>query len=158
LNEAREPPSRLKEGSIAMIRNTKVTRPPSHVLFPEELEALREKLIAERERIAEDYERDLASAQAIQEEAGEDPEELAEIGVEREQLYGYSEQDYETLQLVAEALQRMDEGTYGRCLETGEPIPLERLWAIPWARYRADVQERIENAEIAKRAAYAESF
>jgi DnaK suppressor protein len=128
-----------------MKRSTKFVRPAS--LLPEELAALREKLIVEQDRLAADYERDLASAQALVEDGGEDHEELAEIDFEREQLYGYSEQDWETLRLVEEALQRMDEGTYGRCLETGEPIPLARLWAIPWARYRAEVQEKVELAE-----------
>lgn len=134
-----------------MKRNTQPIRPAS--LLPEELAALRKKLLVERERLAAAYERDLSLAQSVTEGGGEDHEELAEIDVERERLYGYSEQDFETLRLVEEALQRMDQGTYGRCLETGGPIPLARLWAIPWARYRADVQERIENAEPTANAA-----
>lgn len=32
---------------------------------------------------------------------------------------------------VLTALQRMDEGTYGKCENCGRPIPLERLEAIP---------------------------
>ncbi|WP_199619054.1 TraR/DksA C4-type zinc finger protein [Paenibacillus alkalitolerans] len=33
------------------------------------------------------------------------------------------------------ALQRMDEGTYGKCAECGRPIPYERLEALPSAEY-----------------------
>jgi len=36
---------------------------------------------------------------------------------------------------IEAALARMDNGTYGRCLECGEPIPLERLEALPSAEY-----------------------
>lgn len=114
---------------------------------PGELAALRARLIQEWERMTQEYRRDLAAAQAIQEEGTEDFEELAEMEVEREDLFAYSEQDRDRLRLVEEALQRMDAGTYGFCLSSGLPIPLERLRALPWARYRADVQERLERGE-----------
>jgi RNA polymerase-binding transcription factor DksA len=104
-------------------------------------------LVKERAWMTEEYRRDVAAAQSIQEEGTEDFEELAEIEVEREQLFAYSEQDRERLRLIEEALQRMDAGTYGFCLSSGLPIPLERLRAIPWVRYRADVQERLERGE-----------
>lgn len=34
---------------------------------------------------------------------------------------------------VEEALRRLQDGTYGRCLTCGQPIPYKRLEAIPWA-------------------------
>lgn len=34
---------------------------------------------------------------------------------------------------VEEALARLREGTYGRCLSCGRPIPEHRLEALPWA-------------------------
>jgi DnaK suppressor protein len=34
---------------------------------------------------------------------------------------------------VDRALEKLDEGTYGRCDNCGEEIPEERLEAIPWA-------------------------
>lgn len=40
------------------------------------------------------------------------------------------------------ALSRMEQGTYGFCEETDEPIETERLLAIPWTRYS------LEGAEI----------
>jgi len=39
------------------------------------------------------------------------------------------------LRQIDEALDRLDEGTYGICLGKGEQIPKVRLNAIPWARY-----------------------
>ncbi len=45
------------------------------------------------------------------------------------------------------ALQRLDEGTYGYCEETGEPISLKRLDARPIATLSIEAQERHERRE-----------
>ena len=45
------------------------------------------------------------------------------------------------------ALQRIDEGTYGYCEETGEPIALKRLDARPIATLSIEAQERHERRE-----------
>jgi DnaK suppressor protein len=45
------------------------------------------------------------------------------------------------------ALSRLDEGTYGFCEETGEPISLKRLEARPVATLSLEAQERHEKAE-----------
>ncbi len=45
------------------------------------------------------------------------------------------------------ALARIDEGTYGYCEETGEPISLRRLEARPIATLSLEAQERHERNE-----------
>lgn len=45
------------------------------------------------------------------------------------------------------ALQRIDDGTYGYCEETGEPIGLKRLDARPIATLSIEAQERHERRE-----------
>jgi DnaK suppressor protein len=45
------------------------------------------------------------------------------------------------------ALHRIDEGTYGYCEETGEPIALKRLDARPIATLSIEAQERHERRE-----------
>ncbi|MHC4520208.1 MAG: TraR/DksA family transcriptional regulator [Planctomycetota bacterium] len=45
---------------------------------------------------------------------------------------------------VDEALDRIDEGTYGICLGTGEPIGKLRLRAIPWAKYSVEFASLLE--------------
>jgi DnaK suppressor protein len=42
------------------------------------------------------------------------------------------------------ALARMEDGTYGLCEETDDPIPLGRLRAQPTARYTVEAQELVE--------------
>jgi DnaK suppressor protein len=45
------------------------------------------------------------------------------------------------------ALQRIEEGTYGYCEETGEPITIKRLEARPIATLSIEAQERHERRE-----------
>ncbi len=45
------------------------------------------------------------------------------------------------------AIRRIDEGTYGYCEETGEPISLKRLDARPIATLSIEAQERHERRE-----------
>lgn len=45
------------------------------------------------------------------------------------------------------AMRRIDEGTYGYCEETGEPISLKRLEARPIATLSIEAQERHERRE-----------
>jgi DnaK suppressor protein len=52
---------------------------------------------------------------------------------------------------IDEALKRIDEGTYGYCEETQEPIGLRRLEARPIATLSIEAQERHERREKAYR-------
>jgi RNA polymerase-binding protein DksA len=42
------------------------------------------------------------------------------------------------------ALQRIEDGTYGTCLNCGTEIPAERLEAVPWATLCIDCKRREE--------------
>lgn len=48
---------------------------------------------------------------------------------------------------IDSALKRIDEGTYGYCEETGEPISLKRLDARPIATLSIEAQEQHERRE-----------
>jgi DnaK suppressor protein len=50
------------------------------------------------------------------------------------------------LELVDEALARLDAGTFGACVRCGRPIPADRLEALPWAPRCIDCQ-RIADRE-----------
>lgn len=55
------------------------------------------------------------------------------------------------LNRVDEALARIKEGTYGRCLNCGEPIRRVRLAVRPFARYCIKCQELLEKEESQRR-------
>jgi DnaK suppressor protein len=48
---------------------------------------------------------------------------------------------------IDEALSRIEDGTYGYCEETGEPISIKRLEARPIATLSIEAQERHERRE-----------
>ncbi len=48
------------------------------------------------------------------------------------------------LEAVKRAEKRLEDGTYGFSVESGEPIPAQRLEAIPWAERTAEEQERYD--------------
>jgi DnaK suppressor protein len=48
------------------------------------------------------------------------------------------------LEAVERAEKRLEEGTYGFSVESGEPIQVERLKTIPWAERTPEEQERYE--------------
>jgi len=66
------------------------------------------------------------------------PIHMADMGsdsYEIENTIGLMSSERKILVEINEALDRMENGTYGICEGKGEPIPKARLEAIPWARY-----------------------
>lgn len=60
--------------------------------------------------------------------------------------FSEAELDSAILQQVRDALQRIDDGTYGKCAVDGGPIEKKRLEAVPWAAYCLKHQNLIEAA------------
>lgn len=66
------------------------------------------------------------------------PIHMADIGTdnyEQEFTLGLIESERALLREIDEALHRIDDGTYGLCVATGQPIGKKRLKANPWAKY-----------------------
>ena len=61
-----------------------------------------------------------------------------------------SEQD--ALYEVDQAINRIQNGSYGICEITGEPIAAERLKAIPWTRFSTGAEHELERNGSVKRA------
>ena len=67
---------------------------------------------------------------------------------QKELLFTQGTNGHTQLSLVRLALERIDEGSYGDCLQCGSPIGEKRLDALPWTPYCINCQEKIENGEI----------
>lgn len=63
---------------------------------------------------------------------------------DREMDATLGEQFGRRLEYVDRALEKIEEGTYGVCDDTGEPIPKGRLEAVPEAIYIVEAQRRRE--------------
>jgi len=75
------------------------------------------------------------------------PIHMADLGTDNyEQEFALELMDSERklLKKIDQALQRIDEGTYGTCLATGKPIAKARLEARPWTRYCVEYARLVE--------------
>jgi RNA polymerase-binding transcription factor len=61
-----------------------------------------------------------------------------------------AELDASVLQQVRDALRRIDDGTFGRCVVDGAPIEEKRLEAVPWTPYCLKHQQLLEGASRPK--------
>lgn len=66
--------------------------------------------------------------------------------VEREIGNTLEEHDERLLGAIDAALKRIDDGTYGKCVNCGAPIPEERLEAMPWATLCIDCKRKEERS------------
>ena len=115
-----------------------------------ELKHFRELLLERRTRL-------LGSVEAMEEEAlksaGQDfsVDHMADHGsdnFEQDLTISLVETERKELADIHEALLRIEQGGYGRCLGTGDVIPRERLEAIPYARHTIEYQRRVEAGEV----------
>jgi DnaK suppressor protein len=93
-------------------------------------ERARQRLAEERARV----ERELAGigpqeAEEQPEDTGDQADDLDQAGKDE----AIREQLERTLEAIQRAEQRLDDGSYGKSVISGEPIPDGRLEAIPWA-------------------------
>ena len=85
----------------------------------------------------------------LQEESGPSPDFADRASTETDRSIELRTRDRERklISKINAALKRVDDGTYGYCEETGDPISLRRLEARPIATLSIDAQERHERRE-----------
>jgi DnaK suppressor protein len=108
------------------------------------LEYYKKKLVTRREELV----RVIARTQQEGREADEDPTvDLADKAANsytKEFLFGQTHNDRSLLELVDEALERIDEDTFGECISCHLELQQKRLEAVPWTRYCLSCQEKKE--------------
>ena len=113
---------------------------------PLQLEYFRQKLLRWRaELLAESSE----TLQHLKEESLSEPDIADRATLETDRFTELRTRDRERklISKIDEALQRMEDGTYGYCEETDEPIGVRRLDARPIATLSLEAQERHERLE-----------
>ncbi len=109
-------------------------------------EYFRRKLLLWRKELLQDSNETL---QHLQNEslAGSDLADRASLETERSLELRTRERERKLISKIDEALRRIEEGSYGYCEETSEPISLRRLEARPIATLTIEAQERHERME-----------
>ena len=59
-------------------------------------------------------------------------------------LLDLAQVDRNLIREIDDALKRIEDGTYGVCLRTGQRISAERLAELPWAKYSIEAQREME--------------
>lgn len=103
------------------------------------LDAERQRLLSLRDGLREGLSQESETA-SIEELSDNDqhPADTATETFDRERDLGTLESVEAELTDVERALERLSEGTYGRCVACGRPLPAERLEALPATPYCID--------------------
>jgi len=113
---------------------------------PMQLEYFRQKLLRWRAELLSESSETLSS---LQNDSLAEPDLADRATKETDRAIELRTRDRERklISKIDEALKRIDEGTYGYCEETNEPISLRRLEARPIATLSLEAQERHERME-----------
>jgi DnaK suppressor protein len=90
-------------------------------------------------------------------EISEGPQEFEETNVdfiEMQQEQSVLVNEQALLTEVEAALKRIEDGTYGRCVVCGQPIPEKRLEAIPWAARCVKDEQALEQRNLSREELY----
>jgi DnaK suppressor protein len=131
-----------------MLAKTKTYKPSDKEPFMNERQRdyFRMRLLAWREDILKEAKETLVH---LQEENQNHPDVADRASSETDRAIELRSRDRQRklISKIDEALARIDDGTYGYCEETGEPISLRRLEARPIATLSVEAQERHERRE-----------
>jgi DnaK suppressor protein len=113
---------------------------------PVQLEYFRQKLLRWRAELLQESNETL---QHLQEESLSEPDIADRASLETARALELRTRDRERklIAKIDDALKRIEDGTYGYCEETAEPISLRRLEARPIATLSIEAQERHERME-----------
>lgn len=99
------------------------------------------KLLEQRNLLLGMVERTEDYGREADRDVSQDPADKASNSYTKELLFSQSTTERNTLKLIEEAIERVEDGNFGECLNCGQEIKPKRLEAIPWAPYCIDCQE-----------------
>jgi DnaK suppressor protein len=108
-----------------------------------DVEQFRQRLLLLDQELTRKIGRDVETAR---ESSDDQPDSVDQSVVDelRDEYLVLAQTDTEVLAQVRAALERIDNGTFGRCVVDDKPIDLKRLEAVPWAPYCAKHQTEAE--------------
>ena len=108
------------------------------------LKILREKLILKKEEILVAYNKNKTYGKEADEDGAQDIADKAANSYTKEFLFSLSSSERDMLQLVDDALVRIDDHRYGVCEVCEDELDKKRLEAVPWAKRCVPCQEKQE--------------
>jgi len=132
-----------------LTREALIAAPEMEYMSDAQLEFFRELLLAEKQALVESAQETSMNLQ--ENEATPDWTDRATVEEEHALELRVRDRERKLLKKIDQALARIDDGSYGWCEETGEPIGILRLLARPTATLSIEAQERHEKLERVQR-------
>jgi len=127
-------------------------KPNKSRLTPEEIENFKNLLMAKRVEMLSDVNHmENDTLLKTSSDLSNMPFHMADLGTdnyEQDFTLGLMDGERKVLVEIIDALARIDDGTYGICQGGDEPIPKERLKAMPWARYCVACAGKLEKGRL----------
>jgi DnaK suppressor protein len=116
-----------------------------------DIEHYRARLLEMERRLAERVERAVVTAREVTvEDDTINPGDQTVADELADELLSEAERQSRTLRQVRDALQRIEDGSFGRCVVDGKPIDEKRLEATPWTPYCLTHQQELEERRLSR--------
>jgi DnaK suppressor protein len=112
----------------------------------DKLAHFQKKLLDQLRQSTEHVRVDQAAALELSDDGVKDTVDLSLMDVNKEMALRLGERESQMVADIDQALLRIKEGSYGKCVQCGNVIDERRLEAVPTARYDAACQAAIERA------------
>jgi DnaK suppressor protein len=113
-----------------------------------DMEKFRRLLEDKKASISSDLAKTRSAEEETSDEATQDIADKAVSSYTREFLYSLTDGERSTLLQIDDAIARIDDASYGLCINCGQPMAEKRLTAVPWAPYCVDCQELAEKGML----------
>jgi DnaK suppressor protein len=108
------------------------------------IKTFRDKLIQKKAEILEAYNKNKTYGKLADEEGAQDIADKASNSYTKEFLFSLSNSERDLLQLVDDALARIEDRRFGYCAVCEGEMERKRLEAVPWAKHCIACQEKHE--------------
>jgi DnaK suppressor protein len=108
------------------------------------LDVYKKRLLTKQEELRGMVSRTELDGRSADDDPTQDPADKAASSYNKEFLFSVSNGDRTLLAQVQEALDRLNDGTFGECVSCGLEMQPKRLEAVPWARHCIPCQEKQE--------------
>lgn len=109
-----------------------------------EKNARKKKLLEAKNQIIRKIGQTVSESKEVETDVAQDLADKAESSYTKEFLLSLTDTERKQLLQIDDALRSLEKGTYGLCLNCGQPISRKRLEALPWATYCIDCQQKLE--------------
>ncbi len=112
------------------------------------LEAFKKRLETRQQELRRNVSRTQQDGRSSDEDSAQDIADKAASSYNKEFLFHQSNAERQLLQMVENALARIQEGSFGQCISCGQEINPKRLEAVPWTRHCIACQEKLEQGKL----------